>query len=64
MGSHAGDFFERFIKKAVIRIANLGADLRDGERGIGEKLAGRSMRICCRYSTTPEPVAFLKRLER
>ena len=40
MGSHAGDFFERFIKKAVIRIANLGADLRDGERGIGEKLAG------------------------
>ncbi len=24
----------------------------------------RSMRICCRYSTTPEPVAFLKRLER
>ena len=40
MGSHAGDFFERFIKKAVIRIANLGADLRDGERGIGEKLTG------------------------
>lgn len=40
MGSHTGDFFERFIKKAVIRIANLGADLRDGERGIGEKLAG------------------------
>ena len=37
---HAGDFFERFIKKAVIRIANLGADLRDGERGIGETLAG------------------------
>ena len=33
-------FFERFIKKAVICIANLGADLRDGERGIGEKLAG------------------------
>ena len=40
MGSHTGDFFERFIKKAVICIANLGADLRDGERGIGEKLAG------------------------